>query len=399
MNRQDKGSVRTAQDLERKYNLAGMTKAIRLQEEGLHKTNNTLEAYINNVLKSADNIKSQTDGEITSWFYTGEPTLGNEPASYWTTDEQKEAHVGDLYYDRGTGYAYLFEIVDGKYKWSIVTDSSTIESLAIANSEYDATDNKRRIFVETPYPPYENGDLWFKDKEIYICQISRAAVNSETGEAEVYMDGDFIIATKYTDDTVAIGVGEDLKVLQGQVLTIQDDANQFRIDLDDLDQNTKASIDLINESLSTIITGVNGESLMTQTENGWVFSIESLLNTVSQAVDDVGKLEKASDKTINDLNGVKDALEGVAKITSYMRVYEVDGEPYLELGTSGNGFKSVHTNKGIQFMTGDTVQAYIDYEALNIEKAVIHEELKVGGFLLKERANGNVGFVWRGDDE
>ncbi len=400
MKRQDRGGVRTAQDLERKYNLAGLEKAVRMQEEGINKTQATLEAFVNNTLKDESTIQAQTDGEITTWFGNGEPTLDSEPTTYWATDEQKQAHVGDLYYDRDTGNAYEYVLEDDLYKWGVVTDSATIESLAIANSDYDTKDNKRRVFTATPYPPYENGDLWFDGTDIFICQISKSAVNADTGDAEAYAEGDFIIATKYTDDTVANQNGNRLDVVEGQVLTIIEGETQFRAEVYDKDEKTTAAIDLINESLKTLIKGANGQSLMTQTENGWEFSIEGLINTVDQAVKDVETLEGASEKTIGDLNNVKSALEEVQKVTAYMKFkQEENGDPMLELGTSANGFKSVHTNKGIRFMIDDTVQAYIDYNALNIERAIVHEELQVGGFLLKERANGNVGFVWRGDDE
>ena len=400
MNKQERNGVRTAADLERKYNFAGMKKAVQLHEEGINKIDSTLENFVNSTLKSDANMQAQTDGEITTWFGNGEPTLDSEPATYWVTDEQKAAHVGDLYYDRETGYAYEFVLGDDSYKWGIVTDDATIESLALANGEYDTKDNMRRLFTAQPYPPYENGDLWLDGVDIYICQISKSAVNAETGEAEVYAEGDFIIATKYTDNTVANQIGNELKVLEGQVLTVIENEQQFRVEVYDKDEKTAAAIDLINESLSTLIKGHDGESLMTQTESGWEFSIADLLTTVEQAIFNVELLEGISEETVNDLNNVKDALAEVQKVTAYMSFkQDENGDPVLELGTSANGFKSIHTNKGIQFMIDDTVQAYIDYDALNIERAVIHEELKIGGFLLKERANENIGFVWRGDDE
>lgn len=396
--KQDRSGVRTAQDLERKYDFAGIKKAVKVQEEGINQTNKKLETFINSTLKNDTNIQVQTDGQITTWFAHGEPTLANEPTVYWVTDEQKGEHIGDLYYDRDTGYAYEFIFTDDIYKWGIVEDDAVIESLAIANSEYDTKDNKRRVFTEVPYPPYENGDLWFDGSDIYVCQISKAALNMETGEAEAYVEGDFIIATKYTDDTVANQVGEELKVLQGTVLTVIEGADQFKAEVYDLDDKTKASINLIEQSLSTLVKGVNGESLMTQTENGWEFSIESLLTTVGKAVADVETLQGDTASTINDLNNVKDVLDAVSKVTSYMRLTEVDGEPHLELGTNINGFKSVYTNKGVDFMVGDTVQASIDYNELNTERAVIREELQLGGFVISERANGNVGFLWKGDE-
>lgn len=401
MSKQDRGGVRSAQELERKYplkDLVGMKKAIEQSELGINKTNAMLESFINSTLRDTENMQSQTDGEITTWFSHGEPTLASEPAVNWTTDELKEGHAGDLYYDRDTGTAYIFELSDDGYKWSIITDTETIEALAMANSAYDTDDNKRRVFVTQPYPPYENGDLWFDGTDIYKCQISKSAVNVETGEAEMYVEGDFIIATKYTDDTVANQVGDTLKVLEGTVLTIIEDAEMFKAEVYDRDEKTLASLELLEQSLKTLIKGANGESLMTQTENGWEFSIESLLTTVDQAVADIEELEGDSAQTINDLNNVKTVLNKVSEIAAYWHFYQIDGEPYLELGTSANGFKSIHTNRGISFGADvENAGTDIDYEGMKIDRAIIREELQVGGFSLKERANGNAGFVWRGD--
>lgn len=400
--KQDRTGVRTAQDLERKYDFAGMKKAVKMQEEGLNKTNKTLETFINATLKSNANIQSQTDGQITTWFSNGEPTLDSEPTVYWVTDEQKESHIGDLYYDRDTGNAYEYMLEEGEYKWGIITDSETIEALAIANSVYDTKDNERRVFVTTPYPPYDNGDLWFDGTDIFICQISKSAVNMETGEAEVYAEGDFIIATKYTDNTIANQVGDELKVLEGTVLQVIESADEFKVEVRNKDTNTQGQIDLINQALSTLIKGAEGESLMTQTETGWEFSIASLISTVNKTVSDIEGLEGVNEQTVSDLKEVKNALVEVEKVTAYFSFTEIEGEPHLTLGTSKNGFKGVYTNKGVHFLVGDdidTPHTYIDYDTLNIERAIVHEELQIGGFLIKERDNGNVGFVWRGEDE
>lgn len=44
-----------------------------------------------------ESLQKQIDGEISSWFFEGEPTTTNSPASDWTTDELKQRHEGDTY--------------------------------------------------------------------------------------------------------------------------------------------------------------------------------------------------------------------------------------------------------------------------------------------------------------
>ena len=70
-------------------------------------------------------------------------------------------------------------------------------------------------------------------------------------------------------------------------------------------------------------------------------------------------------------------------------------EPCIELGQRDSDFKMVITNTRILFLEGDTIPAYINNQALNIDKAVIDNELQIGGFVWKKRANGNVGLMWK----
>lgn len=230
VSKQDRGRVRTAEDLERKYNMAGMRKASKLQEEGLNKINKEVENFVNAVLKD---LYSSEDGSVETYYHSGTPTMSNFPVTTW--DDHGD-HVGDLYYDKDTGHAYRFSFENGVYAWVEVEDSGIVKALALANSALDTADSKRRVFTEEPYTPYDNGDLWFKDQEIYICQISRSA-------GEDYKDGDFIEATKYTDDTLAKGVGENLEVVRGTVLEVQKGVDEYKISFDTqlktIDENQK----------------------------------------------------------------------------------------------------------------------------------------------------------------
>lgn len=227
--KQDRNGVRTPQDLERKYplsELVGVKKAVKQSEEGIVKINKELENFMESTIGDIENLQSQIDGNVTTYYYSGVPTLSNLPTSEWKTTEYN-VHLGDLYYDKDTGYAYRFYLDSetNKYGWTKITDSDVTEALALANASKDTADSKRRVFTTTPYTPYDNGDLWFNNQEIYICQISKA-------ETETYADGDFIIATKYTDDTLATQVGDNLEVVRGQVLTVTEGVDAFKIDIE-----------------------------------------------------------------------------------------------------------------------------------------------------------------------
>ena len=111
-----------------------------------------------------DDIKAQSDEQVVLWFGEQVPTLDNEPASTWTTDAVKLAHVKDIYYNKAArdngGRAYSFEHIDGKYMWLNITDKDVLSSLEKAERAQDTADGKRRVFVAQPVPPYDPGDLW-----------------------------------------------------------------------------------------------------------------------------------------------------------------------------------------------------------------------------------------------
>lgn len=197
MSLQDRSVVRTAADLERKYNLsqlAGAARNIETNSESLIKVQNELNDFISSTTGSLEEIQKQIDGSITTYYYSGVPTLSNLPASEWPVEEYKN-HIGDLYYDKDTGYAYRF-VLDGEtnvYEWLELSDSSVSEALALANQAKDTADSKRRVFITTPYTPYDKGDLWLNNNELYVC------INSKSSGS--YISNDFDKATKYTDDT------------------------------------------------------------------------------------------------------------------------------------------------------------------------------------------------------
>jgi hypothetical protein len=195
----DRNKPITAEDLIRRYNFENITKAMKATQsnkEGLDKTNTIMNEFIESTTENLQELQNQVDGNITTWFFSGVPTLENQPANDWETDDDKLNHLGDLYYDKETGYAYRFSSDEDIYYWFKLTDSDVTEALAIANAAKDTADSKRRIFVNQPTIPYDIGDLWIRgDQELYRCARSR--------DSDEFDASDFVLATKYTDDTVA----------------------------------------------------------------------------------------------------------------------------------------------------------------------------------------------------
>lgn len=166
------------------------------------------EEQVNNLIKNSQviaDLQNQVDGAIETWFYEGVPTLKNAPASGWTTDKDKDTHLGDLYYDNKTGKAYRFA-KDGTYKWTIITDTDISKALSDASKAQETADGKMKVFNTQPIPPYQLGDIWVNatypsDGSIYKNEILRCLTAKAKGSS--FAIADWTMASKYTDDTVA----------------------------------------------------------------------------------------------------------------------------------------------------------------------------------------------------
>ncbi len=341
MDKRDRGGVRTAQDLERKYGLAGIQKAVEQSAEGINKVESELTNFANATQRQFLQMQDEISEDIQSledkidtlqeiWFYSGAPTLNNPPVSGWDISDYTK-HVGDMYYDTATGYGYRFMFASGVYSWEQIQDQDTVEALALANAASDTADAKRRVFVGQPSPPYDNGDLWLNNQEIYVCQISKSE--------GVFEDNDFIIATKYTDDTVANRVGDNLEVIRGSVLTIQENQDAFKIDIEnqvktinELQEETIESVERMSYAFTTddlaiakssdpVNTRINNQGLKVYNYN----SLQAIFNhkgTGVQKLIVVGdsqlanlRISKAKDENGNDCTDISFLVSNIQRLS------------------------------------------------------------------------------------
>lgn len=162
--------------------------------------NAAVEDFVNKVYrKDLEKLQNQIDGKVEEYYYAYEPTLDNLPASEWKTEEDKKAHEGDKFFDKSTGHAYRFFRNDktGEYEWTLIQDADVIEALNKAAHAQETADGKRRVFVTTPQPPYDPGDLWVQGSagDIMVCKTGK--------EEGAYKSDDWVKSSKYTDDTKA----------------------------------------------------------------------------------------------------------------------------------------------------------------------------------------------------
>lgn len=157
--------------------------------------NERIDTQAQEFVEAVGGLQSQIDGAIESFFYEYDPTVSNVPASQWTTTEEKNKHLNDTFTNLKTGRSWRWTKSGNTFSWKEITDTATVEALAKAGQAQDTADSKRRVFVSTPYPPYDIGDLWVQGTagDIMRCKTARASGS--------YYASDWVKASKYTDDS------------------------------------------------------------------------------------------------------------------------------------------------------------------------------------------------------
>lgn len=167
------------------------------------------EETVNNLINNSQVIKDlqkQTDGAIETWFYEGVPTLDNLPAVDWATNEIKKIHIGDLYYDQITGYAYRFTKYNddvNPYRWNRIKDNDIVSALDAANRAQITADGKMKVFYGDTKPTnYQVGDMWVNAtlEGKFNNDIARAVADNKTS----FNANDWVLASRYSEAIATI---------------------------------------------------------------------------------------------------------------------------------------------------------------------------------------------------
>lgn len=167
------------------------------------------EETVNNLINNSQVIKDlqkQTDGAIETWFYEGVPTIDNLPAVDWTTGDLKKKHIGDLYYDQITGYAYRFTKYNddvNPYRWNRIKDNDIVSALDAANRAQITADGKMKVFYGKTKPTnYQVGDIWVNAtlERKFNNDIARAVADNKTS----FNANDWVLASRYSEAIATI---------------------------------------------------------------------------------------------------------------------------------------------------------------------------------------------------
>lgn len=174
------------------------------------------------------------------------------------------------------------------------------------------------------------------------------------------------------------------------------DSNTDRISI------SESTIQQLADQISTLVVDENGESMMTQTSDGWRFDMTSINQTLNDTATNLNELSESSAEVANTVDNLNSLVNDLSEKTAYILMTTDDeGNPCIELGKSDNDFKVRITNTSVDFLNGTSKIAYVSGQALYIEKAIIKNEIQIGegsGFVFKRRGNGNMGVRWVGGD-
>lgn len=133
---------------------------------------NTIERGLNSFRVEYDEtirqVESQLDNKANTWYQDF------DPSQEWTTDELKQEHIGDLWYDTNVGQSFMWNGTE----W--VTQG-------VPDEIFDTIDGKSSIFVRKP-ETYRANDVWILEEDYNL--------------SESYVKGTWVVALKSSDTFV-----------------------------------------------------------------------------------------------------------------------------------------------------------------------------------------------------
>ena len=114
------------------------------------------------------NLQNQIDNKIETYYGT------SNPWNSWPSGTEPQ-HVGDLWYNTYTKVLQSY-VGPSSNTWATIEDAAAIAAADAASKAQDTADGKRRVFLGTPYPPYDPGDQWIEyggKGDMRICIYGR----------------------------------------------------------------------------------------------------------------------------------------------------------------------------------------------------------------------------------
>ena len=247
-------------------------------------------------------MQSEIDGAIETWTGTAAPTLNNTPASNWTTNSEKDKHVGDVYFvvnsqSQQNGYNYRFtkSISNGttSYSWELIKDT-------------DITNALQRLQTA-------EGQINTFTSDISTLQTSTGNLITKTNTLEGRIDD--------AEDAI------DLKVDTTTFNTLSNTVSSNSSAISNLSQTVESKAD--GSTVSTLSNTVNSIS---QTATGNSSKITQLINTLGTNADGTTKENDIVHRTSaieQDLTGFKSTVSSTYATKQNLNDIQIGGRNLL----------------------------------------------------------------------
>lgn len=330
----------------------------------LRVTSKEMKEYVGTV---SSGLQSQIDGKIETYYQTTDPSVD------WTTSELKTQHKGDIWYDSLNNITYRW----GGITWVKITDADAETAKALAIS-------KAKIFTSQPNTPYYKGDLWVQGSsgDIMECIYTRTSGN--------YSSSDWAKASKYTDDTAAKNVANNLA---NNYYTIEQTNSAINVAKESIELGVSKEVENIYESIDNI----DGRNLIRNSAfvNGticWNLGANVTLDT-SRTFNEHPSVKNSQSGLTNDKwVGCTNSHLPIANPLTANQTYTLSCYYYIENTStfdSDLGFEV----KGVK--VGATTQSSICSIVVSRAKLVSNKWTRVSGtFTLTEKYSSTFVYAW-----
>lgn len=284
--------------------------------------------FVEKVTQDIEGLQAQIDGAIETYFYQYDPTLDNYPASEWITEEQKKEHLNDTFTNLISGYSWRWTVDNGVYGWTEITDTATSKALALAGQAKDTADGKRRVFVDTPYPPYDKGDLWSRGSEYPLMICINAKDKNGIYEASDFDYADNNAKLKEEMQDLVNDTKDDLNNAIGQAKN--EAVNNANAYTDEGKKALQASIDSMESTkanLDDVYTRAQADGKISETEAKALKAAEEEADAAIAYYDTIVKAYAdgvATEEELKEIQGAKAALDAAKKYAEEQAQQAID---------------------------------------------------------------------------
>lgn len=253
---------------------------------------NALDSWIDNTYTvDKANIQEQIDNKIETYYQSSDPNT-------WTTDIEKESHVGDFWYNTSNDTQWRY----CKYNTNPVTYGWA--QVDIPQAVYNTINTKKSIYTSKP-TSYKENDMWIIEDDITDSDLP------EGTEDNPIVAGDWVFATQ---DSNSYNKAHWVKM------------DTYSVDINAVAEQAASDNDITNQRFSNYVTN----------------------DTYGQAITRITTIEEDTYKKWEINQKLTDG--SVTKVNTQSVILDINGMTYER---AGEPTKTTVNNIGIRTSTAD----------------------------------------------